>query len=171
MDYKAAASYWEKKDETGVQMERDDLLAEMERFLTSHSVCALATGSGDFVRCTPIEYTYWQGALWMLSEGGLKFRALEQNRNVCVAVYGDSVDFGNLSGMQISGTAEMIEPWSGMYLSMLEYKKIPAESLRKIPHPLYLIRVQPTGVDFLCSAFREKGCSARQHLTFETSRQ
>lgn len=167
MNYQEAASYWETKDESSVKMERGELAAEMEQFLTAHNVCALATGCGEFVRCTPIEYTYWKGSFWLLSEGGLKFQALEKNKNVCVAIYGDSANFGKLSGMQVSGTAEIVEPWSETYLALLAYKKIPADSLRKIPHPLYLIRVRPERIDMLCTAFREKGCAVRQHLILQ----
>lgn len=167
MDFKTAEQYWQEQARHETALDRDALLAEIQRFAEAHNTCALATGYGDFVRCTPIEYTYLDGKFWMLSEGGLKFRGLEKNANVCLAIFDPYNDFGKLGGLQVSGRAELVEPWSAEYLALLEHKKIPAESLKKIPHPLYLIRVTPVCVDFLCTALREKGVSARQHLNLE----
>jgi Predicted flavin-nucleotide-binding protein len=166
MDFERAAEYWEKKDADAKQMERDALFAEMEKFIGAHNTCALATGCGDFVRCTPIEYSYREGKFWMLSEGGQKFRALEKNRNVCLAIFDSYGGFGNLGGMQITGTAELVEPWSAEYRNHLAAKKIPEEALRGLAHPMYLLRVTPARIDFLCSALRQQGFDPRQHLTF-----
>ncbi|HWQ30209.1 MAG TPA: pyridoxamine 5'-phosphate oxidase family protein, partial [Negativicutes bacterium] len=149
LDYRKAASYWMEKDAEAVRMDRDTLLAHMEKFIMAHNTCAMATGSGDFVRCTPIEYNYNNGIFWMLSEGGLKFRGLEDNKNVCLAIYDGYTGFGQLGGMQITGTAELVEPWSGEYMEMLAVKKISADNLKKLPVTLHLIKVTPTRIDFL----------------------
>jgi len=166
MDYEQAASYWEEKDSRSVKMERGALLAVMEEFIAAHNTCALATGCGTFVRCTPIEYSYLNGKFWMLSEGGLKFRALAGNSNVCLAIFDPYSGFGALGGMQVTGTAEMVEPWSGEYLQLLAFKKLSAENLKRLPHTLYLIRVTPERIDFLWSKFKKLGYDPRQQLTF-----
>ncbi len=166
MDYDKAASYWEEKSASSVKMPRDALRAEMEQFIEEHNTCALATGSGDFVRCTPIEYSYRGGMLWMFSEGGLKFLALKSNKNVCIAIFEPYAGFGKLAGMQISGTARMVEPLSREYLDLLELKKIPVESLAKLPHELNLICITPVRIDFLWSEFKKMGYDSRQSLTF-----
>ncbi len=166
MDYREAASYWEEKDAKAIRMDRDALLHEMEKFIAAHNTCALATGSGDFVRCTPIEYTYKDGCFWLISEGGLKFRALEKNKNVCLAIYDGYTSFCNLGGMQISGTAEIIEPWSAEYLEILKLKNIPAENLKKLPSVMHLIKITPRRIDFLWSGFKKLGFDSRQHITF-----
>ena len=166
MNYQEAASYWEKQDERAVRMDRETLLARMEEFILSHNTCALATGCGDFVRCTPIEYNYKNGKFWMFSEGGLKFRALEKNENVCLAIYDSYTGFGKLGAMQISGTAKVIEPWTEKYLELLALKKIPPESLKKLPHTLYLLQITPIRIDFLCSEFKKHGFNSRQSLLF-----
>lgn len=67
MDYKKAASYWIEKDEKTVSMDHDALLTRVEKFISVHNTCALATGWGDFVRCTPIEYNYKDGRFWLFS--------------------------------------------------------------------------------------------------------
>jgi len=166
MDYEKAESYWQEKDTKTVSMEQVALLAEMKKFILAHNTCALATGFGEFVRCTPIEYSFMDEKFWMLSEGGLKFHALKNNKNVCIAIYDPYDGFGKLGGMQITGTAKMIEPMSEEYLSLLAFKKIPVESLKKLPHELHLVCVTPSRIDFLWSEFKKLGYDSRQHLTF-----
>ena len=166
MNYELAASCWEKEDAQAEKMERGALLAQMEKFIEAHNTCALATGCGTFVRCTPIEYSYLDGRFWLLSEGGLKFRALAGNANVCLAIFDPYSGFGSLNGMQVTGTAEMIEPWTDEYLKLLAFKKLSAEHLKKLPQTLYLIRITPMQIDFLCSELKKLGYEPRQQLTF-----
>ncbi|MDP4090321.1 MAG: pyridoxamine 5'-phosphate oxidase family protein [Bacillota bacterium] len=164
MDYKKAASYWIEKDEKAVRMERGVLLTQIEKFIMEHNTCALATGCGDFIRCTPLEYSYKDGSFWLLSEGGLKFRGLEANKNVCLAIYDGYTGFQQLSGMQITGTAKLVEPWTDEYMDLLAFKKLSAQNLKKLPVTLYLIKVIPACIDFLCSEFTKLGFDPRQHL-------
>lgn len=166
MDYKKAASYWIEKDEKTARMDRNELLVRIEKFITAHNTCAMATGSGDFVRCTPIEYNYKDGVFWMLSEGGLKFRGLEDNKNVSLAIYDSYTGFGQLGGMQITATAELVEPWTDEYLELLAFKNIPVENLKKLPVTMNLIKVTPSCIDFLCSEFKNLGLDPRQKLLF-----
>lgn len=166
MDYGKAASYWEEKDKEAVHMEREPLLKEMERFIQTHNTCVLATGCVDFIRCTPIEYSYMDGRFWMLSEGGMKFQALQKNSQVCISIYDNYNGFHALGGMQVMGRADMIEPWSEEYLGLLAFKKIPEQNLRKLPHILYLIKVTPEQIDFLWSGFTKMGVASRQSVSF-----
>lgn len=164
MDYKKAASYWIEKDAKAVPMDPEALLTYIEKFIIAHNTCAMATGCGDFIRCTPIEYSYKDGRFWLLSEGGLKFQGLEGNKNVCLAIYDGYTGFGQLGGMQITGTAELVEPWSGEYKDLLAFKKISEENLKKLPITMHLIKVTPTRIDFLSSEFKNLGFDSRQHL-------
>ena len=153
MDYRAAANYWVEKDKDAVKMDREELSGEIETFLKKHKVCALATAAGEFVRCTPIEYNYVDGCFYLFSEGGLKFRALEKNKHVCLAIYEESAGFGNLAGLQVTGEAEIVE-----------YKKIPVDMLKKLPQPMNLIKIVPDVYDFLKSDLKKRGFSSRQQL-------
>ena len=58
--YEEAAHYWERKDAAGKKMDPETLTAAVRTYLEAHNTCALATGTGTFVRCTPIEYA-WHG--------------------------------------------------------------------------------------------------------------
>lgn len=165
-EYRRAADHWKAKDAENHAMDRDSLLAAAEAYIRANNTCALATGTGTFVRCTPIEYAYHGAAFWMFSEGGEKFIALERNQNVCLAIYDPYDGFGKLKGMQVTGIAEIVPPFSREYLAAAEFKKIPAEALRKLPEPINLIKITPTKIDFLNSDFNEAGFSSRQELIF-----
>lgn len=163
-EFKSAYEYWNKKDVDNVKMEREELTLEIEKYINSNNTCALATASEAFVRCTPIEYSYFDKSFFMFSEGGLKFKSLECNKNVCIAIFDKYEGFGRLKGMQITGTAEIIEPFSELYVKAANYKKIPIEVLKRLPNTMNLIRIKPVCIDFLNSDFKKRGYSSRQCL-------
>ncbi len=164
-EYVKAASFWDGK--VSMKMEPDELKRRVYEYLASSSVCALATGNGDYVRCTPLEYSFLDGVFWIFTEGGHKFLSLEKNDNVSLAVYDNNPSFGGLRSVQVEGKAEIAEPFSEMYRSHAEYKKIPLPALRKLSdegHPMYLIAVHPSRMDVLFSSFRKEGFDSRQSL-------
>ena len=166
MDYEKAASFWDEQAKGAAVMERDALERVADAFLTSHNTCALATGWDGFVRCTPLEYTWWNSRFWFLSEGGHKFAALAHNQNVSLAVFEPYEGFGRLAGVQVAGRASLIEPWSEDYMALLAHKNIPEAPLRQLDHPMHLLCVTPTHMDILFSTLKAQGFSARQTLDF-----
>lgn len=164
-EYERAASYWVEKDAASAHMPREQLETAIGAFLAAHNTCALATGAGSFVRNTPLEYNYLDGEIWIFSEGGLKFRALAKNKNVCLAIF-DAYGAAPLAGMQIMGTAEIVEDWSEIYVRVLERKGIDAEAFKKSGHALHLLHIVPSSIDYLNGSFKEQGYSSRQHLSF-----
>ena len=162
-EYKAAANHWNQKDATSEKMPKAQLLEEIDKYIQGNNTCALATGYGDFIRCTPIEYSWHNESFWMFSEGGQKFVGLEENKNVCLAIYDRYDGFGKLKGMQVTGNAEIIKPFSAEYIQAVEWKKIPVDALKKLPFTMNLIKVEPKEIDFLNSDFKEKGYDSRQH--------
>lgn len=166
-EYSKAAAYWTEKEATSKRMDRETLWNAMETYIQANNTCALATGSGEFVRCTPIEYAYYDGAFWMFSEGGLKFRALAHNKQVCLAIFDSYQGFGKLNGMQVSGVAQLIDSDSEAFRKAARQKKIPDAALEKLAKMLHLIKVTPTRIDFLSSSFQKEGYDSRQFLTFE----
>ena len=147
-------------------MDKTQLKQAIEEYILANKTCALATAAGDFVRCTPIEYTYHHGAFWMFSEGGEKFYALEKNKNVCLAIYDKYEGFGKLKGMQVTGVAEIVAPFSGEYNAAAEFRKIPLDALKKMPHTMNLIKVYPKKIEFLNADFKKDGADSRQMLEF-----
>ena len=167
MDYDKKAAYWLEKDEDTNKMEERILKERIEVFISSHNTCALATADlHGFVRCTPIEYNYFDGCFYMFSEGGLKFKALKENKNVCLAIFDQFSGWNKLGGMQISGSVEMIEPYSDEYLKAMQYKKIPLAAMQKMTEPMPLIKVIPKVIDFLSSEFKADGCGNRQQIRY-----
>lgn len=162
--YVRAAKYWQRIDEKSRKMEKAALLAAVNEYIAKNNTCALATGAGDFVRCTPIEYSYHDGAFWLFSEGGEKFIALEKNKNVCLAIYEKYGGFAGIKGMQVMGVAEIVDPFSPEYVAAAEFKKIPLDVLKKLPEPMALIKITPQRIDFLNSDFKKDGYSSRQEL-------
>mgnify|MGYP003233165085 FL=1 len=60
--FEQAAQYWNKKEK--ITMPEEALKQAVEKYIQENNTCALATGSGDYVRCTPIEYSYHDGKFW-----------------------------------------------------------------------------------------------------------
>jgi len=164
LDYDKQANYWIKKDADSVKLEREKLKERIESFICERKTCALATAADGFVRCTPIEYNFLDGAFYFLSEGGLKFKALKDNKNVSIAIFDAYDGFGKLKGLQVQGKAWMIEPFSDEYLKILEYKKIPVEAIRKMHDAMNLIKVVPKSFDYLDSDLKQENVDIRQHL-------
>ena len=57
--FKKAADYWKNKKQNAMPEEK--LKKTVLEYINSNNTCALATGTGDYVRCTPIEYSYHVG--------------------------------------------------------------------------------------------------------------
>lgn len=159
-EYESAADYWNRQQQT--VMPKEELKKAVYAYIAENNTCALATGTGDFVRCTPIEYSFHDDKFWMFSEGGEKFIGLEKNKNVCLAIYDKYEGFGKLKSLQIMGTAELIEPFSELYTSHAEYKNIPIAALKKLDHPMNLICVTPVKIEALFSDFKKDGYTSRQ---------
>ena len=110
-EYRQAAEYWDVLDADARHMPEDEIKQAVEAYLAANNTCALATGTGSFIRCTPIEYTYLEGVFYMFTEGGHKFIGLESNKQACLAIYDNYGGFGSLKGMQVSGYVDLIEPF------------------------------------------------------------
>lgn len=164
MDYKAAADYWVERDNESVKMPESDLLASIEAYVTANDTCALATATEGFIRCTPIEYIYHDGAFYIFTEGGLKFHALEKNKEVAIAVFDKFSGFNNLKGLQVTGTAEVILSDDNRYGEIAKVKGIKLENLKRINHYLHLIKITVSKFAFINSDFKKQGYSIRQML-------
>lgn len=157
-----AESFWLRKDAEEKKMEPADVYAWLSQFLTDHKILALATAADDFVRCTPLEYSWRDDALWIFTEGGLKFRCLRKNRQVSAAVFETNGSFGGLQSLQIQGRAELVEPFSEAYLAAAAARHIPEETLRKLPEPMWLLKIIPQEIVCLNSALKKQGYGSRQ---------
>lgn len=90
-----------------------------------------------------------------------KVASFLQQHNTCALATGG---FGKLNGMQVTGKAVMVDGDSDEYTSLLNFKKIPLAAIHQLTHPMYCIKIVPSHVDFLCTAFKDSGFDARQTL-------
>ena len=158
---KAPQSFW--LDDI-LHAHQDALKKAVEEYIQANNTCALATAAGDFVRCTPLEYTYHDDCFWIFSEGGEKFYALEKNKNVCLVIFDKYEGFGKLKGMQVTGLASIVEPFSQEYVQAADFRKIPLKALEKMLHPMNLIKIKPKKIEFVNSDFKKDGADSRQTL-------
>ncbi len=166
-EYKSAADFWKTKERR--EMPGEQLKPAVDEFLSSSTVCALATGTGAYVRCTPLEYSFHDDKFWIFTEGGEKFIGLAQNNNVSLAVFEKNTDFGSLKSVQVMGIAKIIEPMSEEYLAHAEYKRVSVEVLQNLAdkgQPMHLLCIEPVRIDVLFSDFRKQGYDSRQALNF-----
>ncbi len=85
------------------------LLESIQAFASAHRVMALATANEDYVRCTPVDYSYVDGKFYIVTEGGMKFRSILRNNHVSLAVFeGERQPDGLLDVLQVEGTVEVL---------------------------------------------------------------
>lgn len=145
----------------------EELKIAVEEFLTSHNTCTLTTGHNNTVRLTPIEYSYKNGNIYILSEGGEKFANLLFNTNVSVAVYEDYTSMNNLKGMQITGEASIIGSEGEEYTDVLKWKGLNAEAIKSMPVNMNMIKIKLIKVEFLNSKFKDLSADIKQIYKFE----
>jgi len=95
----------------------------------------------------------------------MKFYGIERNKNVCLAIYEEYDTFANCHGLQVSGTIEVIEQYSNEYNEVFAYKHIPIEAVKKMNHPMHLLKITPQEFNILSSDFKRNGLDTyRQKL-------
>lgn len=145
-------------------MPTDALKARIDAFLEAHNTLALATGCGKWVRCTPLEYLRVDGRLYILTEGGLKFKGIWWNGAISAAVFDSYAGMASLAGLQMMGTAVYIDPLSDEYRSVIEARGVQLQQLQQMPAMLHAVRLDITRYELLDGALRSDGYAARQVL-------
>lgn len=85
------------------------------------------------MRCTPLEYLRVNGALYILTEGGLKFKGIWWNGAISAAVYDSYDGMDSLTGLQMTGKAVYIDPLSDEYRSVIEARGVQLQQLQQMP--------------------------------------
>jgi menaquinone-dependent protoporphyrinogen IX oxidase/nitroimidazol reductase NimA-like FMN-containing flavoprotein (pyridoxamine 5'-phosphate oxidase superfamily) len=150
------------KENLIVKLEKEDVKAAFEAFLKAHNTCTLATCHLNRVRSTPIEYTYMDGKIYLISEGGEKFANLIFNENVSIAVYDDYTGMNSLAGIQITGKATMLKEDSEEYNSILKLKGLNEKAIKSMPVNMNMVKIVMDKVEFLNSNFKRDGADPKQ---------
>lgn len=155
-----------QRDALVPSMPKRDLRILVESFLASHNTCTLATASRGRVRATPIEYTYQDGHIYLLSEGGEKYANLIENDSVSIAVYEPYESMDSVAGMQISGTASIVKPSSPEFRSILRIKGLKPERLASLLINLNLIKIRLEKAEILYAKLKSRGHEITQMFFF-----
>lgn len=158
-EYKNASMYWISRDKETKQADRETLMNSITEIISAHQNGVLGTCSDNIPRCTPVDYAYFDGSFYILSEGGLKFKGLAENKNVSFTIYNHDGKFGNIRSLQVDGTAEIVEPDSEEYIKNAEVRKFPISTLKKIN--MHLIKIVPKKIVVFDSELRKKDFSSR----------
>jgi uncharacterized protein YhbP (UPF0306 family) len=150
------------RDSLGCHPDDGQLRSEIERFLCSHNTCALATAGDAGVRATPIEYVYAQGCLYFLSEGGVKFANLLSNPHVSVCVFDPYHTMADVRGLQLTGTARLVDPQDAAADRALDARHLTRGKLGQLPFDLNIIEVRLERAELLLSALSKRGVDSRQ---------
>lgn len=143
-------------------MEKSELKKHIDEFLKSHNTCCLCTGHEDTIRSTPIEYSYINDVLYMISEGGEKFAHMLINDSVSISIYEPFKAMNQLSGMQIAGRASIVEINSKEYIEALEKRGLKYNQLVNLPIRMNVVKVSVKRIEFLWSNFKGLGYDAKQ---------
>lgn len=150
------------KDNSVPKIPDPEIKEIIEEFLTSHNTCTLSTSYKDRVRSTPIEYTYKNGFIYLISEGGEKFANLALNTNVSLAVYEDYTGMNNLAGMQITGSSYIVPNYNDEYVDIINMKGLNIDFIKKMPFNMNIIKIKIEKIEFLYSKFQKLGYETRQ---------
>lgn len=134
----------------------------VESFIKARNTCALAVADGDFVRCTPLTYKYRAGKFVIFSEGGLKFRALRENKHAALAIFDEYKGPGSAKSLQVTGTAAVCGADDADYAEQLTAFGVNAAHMQQLR--LTLILITPTTLEYLDATLKEQGYSPRQML-------
>lgn len=168
MDYKNLENYWIEKEKGTEKMPEKKLLSEIYDFISKRNTLALATSDLEgHVRNTPVEYIWMKDSIYILTEGGKKFRGLSVNPNVSVTIFDNYSGFNDIHSVQISGTVDFIELWSDEYNEVLTFHKLPVDKMKEYKTTLILIKIIPNEINFLDSSLKEKGFFNRQNVYFD----
>jgi len=145
-------------------MPRELLQQAIDEFLHLHNTCALCTGQNGDLRVTPIEYVYFQNAIYFLSEGGEKFAHLAANPHASLAIYDAYTGFNSLGGLQVEGFVQTVALFSEEYNHVVTQKGLNASNMKKLPVTLHMFKVLPKRFELLESALTKSHYSAKQVL-------
>ena len=155
-------NFWIEQQKKAVHMDPEAAFAHIENFIRNHNTCGFATGYGEYIRCTPIEYTYMDGDFWFVSEGGSKFIGLEKNRNVSLAIFEYYGDVKDSHGLQVMGKAELYDCWSDEFKKLFAFKGIPFDVMKAAKVEVAVVRVIPSVFEMYDTDFVKQGFDVRQ---------
>lgn len=142
-----------------------ELRRHIIEFLKTHKSAALATCKGNIPRCSPVQYFLGEEMdIYILSAGGEKFKAIEDNPNVCLLVNTEYINYRRIKGIQVFGKATICAQDKRVYEEAIKYNP-DNEVVQFKAEDLKAIKIVPTEVVYLDSI--EDGDRTKQILRHE----
>lgn len=105
-----------------VKLSNFQLHSTIRSFLMEHNQGALATTINNIPRSSPVMFFLGKDLdVYIISAGGEKFKAIEQNPNVCLLVTTEYLDYRRIKGVQIFGRAKTGYKGEQVYNEAREY--------------------------------------------------
>ena len=140
----------------------EELRENILSFLKQYKSAALATCLGDNPRCSPVQYFMGEDMdIYVVSAGGEKFKAIEENPNVCLLVNTEYIDYRRIKGVQVFGTATTSMENKDLFNEVLKYAPEPY-IIETVKETVNIIKIIPNQVVYLDSL--ETGDRTKQIL-------
>ena len=143
-----------------------ELKPYIEDFLHAHNTCALSTVYQGQVSSRPIEYHFQDDALYLISEGGVKFAGLLSNGQAVITIYDPYRGFDNLAGMYLTGIASVPRIDSPEYERAMAICGLTLDRLHRLDFAMHTIIIRLVKADYLWSGFSHLGKAAHQIYYF-----
>lgn len=128
----------------------EELKVMISEFLKEHKDGSLATCMNNIPRSSPVQYFVGDNMnIYILSAGGEKFNAIAQNPNVCLLVNTDYINYRQIKGVQIFGTATTSLMDNILYNEAKEY--YPDQYIMDNERELKVIKIVPEEIVYLDS--------------------
>lgn len=128
----------------------EELKIMISEFLKEHKDGSLATCMNNIPRSSPVQYFVGDNMnIFILSAGGEKFNAIGENPNVCLLVNTDYINYREIKGVQIFGTATTSLKEPMLYSEAKEQN--PMEYVMDNERDLKVIKIVPEEVVYLDS--------------------
>ncbi|QGU95797.1 pyridoxamine 5'-phosphate oxidase family protein [Clostridium bovifaecis] len=147
------------------KMSVEELRDNIIDFLWENKSGSLATCMNNVPRSSPVKYFLGKDMeIFILSAGGDKFKAIEQNPNVCLLVNTEYVDYRRIKGVQIFGKAKTCLQDKSIFEEAKVYNT-DYELMEREGHNLHAIKITPEEIVYLDSL--EDGDRTKQILKEE----
>ena len=147
-------------------MPREDLLGAVEDYLDAHQTCVLAVASRGEVRAVPIEYSYENGHVYMITEGGEKLGHVLASPSVALTIFEPDQAWEALSGVLLTGRGRVHAPGSEEHARLMARGGLTPAQLDGLPAQLFVLDVTLHEAELVDARLREKGYPMRQTLVF-----
>lgn len=143
----------------------EELHERIISFLKEHKQASLATCMNNIPRSSPVQYFLGREAdIYIMSAGGEKFTAIQQNPNVCLLVNTEYINYRKIKGVQIFGRAETSDQVPELLMEAREFSP-DSYLLDSEAGKIKVIKIKPEEIVYLDSI--ETGDRTKQVLKGE----